>query len=252
MPEIICKQCGKIVKRVPSKIKRSKKHFCSLKCFCEYSKKDNHPSWKGGKTKRICPICGDVFFRFSSISTVFCSRKCYGKWCSTNRIKENNPNWQGGKLMVCPECGTEFWMLPRHIEQGRKYCSLKCARKHFKFPKHHTKPELIFQNMCKKNNLHFKYVGDGSLWIGKKGEKQLNPDFIEANGQKVIVEVFGDYWHSPLLRPQMREEMQLNYRKRHYKKYKWHSIFLWESDLKREDAEQFILNILQKEGIEIK
>ena len=126
---------------------------------------------------------------------------------------------------------------------------LRKMRKHQKFPQHHTKPELIFENICKQNNLDFHYVGDGSLWIGKKGEKQLNPDFIEANGKKIIVEVFGDYWHSPLLNRNMKEYGTFEYRKEHYKQFGWKSIFLWESDLKRKDAGEFVLNLLKKGGV---
>ena len=36
----------------------------------------------------------------------------------------------------------------------------------------------------------WKYVGDGSFIIAGK-----NPDFINVNGKKLIIELFGDYWH---------------------------------------------------------
>ena len=124
---------------------------------------------------------------------------------------------------------------------------MKKARRHQHFPKHHTKPELIFEEICKKYDLHFKYVGDGSLWIGK--DRALNPDFIQADGQKIVVEIFGDWWHSPLLNPKLSETANLNFRKRHYKKFKWHSIFIWETDLVKRDAEEFVLNLLEKEGM---
>lgn len=121
------------------------------------------------------------------------------------------------------------------------------ARMEQVFPTHHTKPELIFEEICKKYNISFHYVGDGSLWIGKK--KPLNPDFIEANGKKICVEVMGDYWHSPLLNYKIKEGRTLLYRKRYYKKYGWTPIFIWETDLKRDDAEQFVLNELNKKGV---
>ena len=124
---------------------------------------------------------------------------------------------------------------------------LRKKRKQQKIPNHHTKPELIFEEICKRNNLDFHYVGDGSLWIGKN--KKLNPDFIEANGKKIIVEVFGDYWHSPLLNRGMKEYATREYRKRHYKQFGWKSIFLWESDLLRKDADAFILMELEKGGV---
>ena len=135
-----------------------------------------------------------------------------------------------------------------HTEEAKR--KIREARKHRKFPKSKTKPELIFLEMCKKNNIDFQYTGDGSLWIGKKGEKHLNPDFIEANGKKIVVEIMGDYWHSPLLNSKLSPSANLNYRKNHYKKYGWNSIFIWESDLKRADYEQFVLQKLEKEGIE--
>lgn len=134
--------------------------------------------------------------------------------------------------------------------RGRKLSAehkkkVSIARRCQVLPQHHTKPELIFEAICKKNNIPFHFVGDSQLWIGE-GRRKLNPDFIEANGQKICVEIFGDYWHSPLINRKMKERQTLNYRKTHYKKYKWIPIFLWESDLKRPDAEQFVLNEIQK------
>lgn len=121
-------------------------------------------------------------------------------------------------------------------------------RKKQKFPKHHTKPEIIFEEICKKYNIHFQYVGDSSLWIGKKGSTQLNPDFIEANGNKVCIEIMGDYWHSPLLNQKVTKHATLDYRKQHYRRFKWLPVFIWGSDLKRDDAEQFVLALLEKEA----
>lgn len=124
------------------------------------------------------------------------------------------------------------------------------ARRHQKIPTHHTKPELIFEEICKKYNLPFRYVGDASLWIGKKGEKQLNPDFIETNGRKVCVEVMGSFWHSSLYNRRLGESALLPFREKHYKKYGWESIFIWESELKSENAEKIVLDRLRRvEGI---
>jgi len=124
---------------------------------------------------------------------------------------------------------------------------IKKARMKQVFPTRHTEPELVFEEICKKHNIPLHYVGDGSLWIGKK--KPLNPDFIEANGRKICVEIMGDYWHSPILNFKIKESRTLPYRKRYYKKYGWKPIFIWESDLRRDDAEQFVLNELKKNGV---
>lgn len=109
-----------------------------------------------------------------------------------------------------------------------------------------SKPELKFEEICIKFNLPFRYVGDASLWIGSKKGKKLNPDFIEANGKKVIVEIMGRYWHSPLINPKIREDAKLLYREKHYKKHGWKTIFIWDTDLERKDAEEFVLSLFKK------
>lgn len=124
---------------------------------------------------------------------------------------------------------------------------LRENRRKTKFPQKNTKPEIIAKGIFQKNNIDFHYVGDNQLWIGKKGETQLNPDFIEVNGKKVCIEIMGAYWHSPLLNQKMRESATLVFRENHYRKYKWHPIFIWDTDLLRNDAEDFVLNLLQKE-----
>ncbi len=45
--------------------------------------------------------------------------------------------------------------------------------------------EVRFENIITKNNLPYKFVGNGDVVIGRKV-----PDFINTNGQKIAVEVF--------------------------------------------------------------
>lgn len=151
------------------------------------------------------------------------------------------------KLRKASEGKNNFMFGKHHSEESKQ--KMGKARKHRRFPTHHTKPELIFEKICKKYGLPFRYTGDGSLWIGKKGEKQLNPDFTECNGKKIVVEIFGDYWHSPLFNRNMKEQGTLAYRKKHYKRFKWTPIFIWESDLMRGDVDAFVLMELKKKGV---
>ena len=118
---------------------------------------------------------------------------------------------------------------------------LREARKKRRFPKSRTKPELIFEEICKKNTLPFIYTGDGDFWI-----HNINPDFVECNGKKIAIEIFGDYWHSPLLRQNIPYNQTYEGRKKTLKKYGWKLAVFWESDLKREDAEQFVLSQLKE------
>lgn len=72
----------------------------------------------------------------------------------------------------------------------------------------------------------YKYVGNGSILIGFK-----NPDFINVKGQKKIIELFGDYWHSKKKtgRTKKQEEFQ---RVKHFAKYGYKTLIVWESELR--------------------
>ena len=91
------------------------------------------------------------------------------------------------------------------------------------FPKHHTKPELKFCKIIKRHNLPYKYTGDGSFWI-----ENINPDFVQTNGKKICVEVWGDYWHN-------REDMKKKdiERLKTLQKYGWQRVVFWEHELMR-------------------
>ena len=57
-----------------------------------------------------------------------------------------------------------------------------------------TKPEEQMEAILKKYFPEFEYNGDGRLGITLGG---LTPDFVNVNGKKDLIEVFGDYYHSP-------------------------------------------------------
>lgn len=102
-----------------------------------------------------------------------------------------------------------------------------------------TKPEKLFANLVRKLGLSFRYTGNGTFWIG-----DINPDFVECNGKKIAVEVFGDYWHSPLLNPNIRYSSTYGGRKKILSKYGWKLIVFWGSELKSSRAEGIVLKRL--------
>lgn len=147
------------------------------------------------------------------------------------------------KISEALKGGKAPW-LGKHLSvETRK--KLSEARKNQKsFPRHHTKPELIFEEICKKYDLPYKYTGDGAFWIGKN--PSVNPDFVDCNGKKIAVEIFS-YWHDPIRRfGKVRYSHTYEGRKAILKKYGWKLIVFWQEDLEREDAEQFVLSVLEK------
>jgi len=63
----------------------------------------------------------------------------------------------------------------------------------------------------------YKYTGDGSIIIEGK-----IPDFININGQKKIIELFGNYWHK-------QEDEQI--RKEYFDKYGYKTLIIWEEEM---------------------
>jgi len=88
--------------------------------------------------------------------------------------------------------------------------------------------EKRIMELVKKYKLPYKYVGDGKVWIDGK-----NPDFINVNHQKIIVEVYANWRH-----PKNYE----NRRAKFFAKYGYKVIFINEKDLLVNDWEERCLN----------
>ncbi|KKK89931.1 hypothetical protein LCGC14_2728160 [marine sediment metagenome] len=117
--------------------------------------------------------------------------------------------------------GKRLWRLSSHrdklVSTSRKAMSI-----------HPNKPESIvleLLNIIAPNE--WAFVGDGQVIIEGK-----IPDFININGQKKIIEVFGDYWHGERARCYEKTEEG---RKRLFKKYGYLTLIIWENELKDVD-----------------
>jgi len=82
-----------------------------------------------------------------------------------------------------------------------------------------NKPEMRLNEIL--NGLYpgeWKYVGDGQFFIAGRC-----PDFVNINGQKKIIELFGDYWHKDD-DPQDRIGI--------FKPFGFETLVIWEHELK--------------------
>lgn len=68
----------------------------------------------------------------------------------------------------------------------------------------------------------YKFIGNGKLIIDG-----LCPDFVNCNGQKKIIELFGDYWHNRVGAKQ-RDKRRIKI----YDKYGYKTLIIWEHELK--------------------
>lgn len=69
----------------------------------------------------------------------------------------------------------------------------------------------------------WKYVGNGLMVLGGKC-----PDFVNVNGRKQIIELFGDYWHRLPGRESEAERIA------HFRPFGYDTLIVWESELKNE------------------
>jgi len=72
----------------------------------------------------------------------------------------------------------------------------------------------LLQNLFPRE---YKYVGDFQFWLGGK-----NPDFMNINGKKKLIELFGNYWHA---------EEDEGTRANHFNNYGFECLIIWEREL---------------------
>lgn len=87
-----------------------------------------------------------------------------------------------------------------------------------------TKPEKVLSEILINENLSFNYVGDGKRWF-HGFNTVFNPDFISYE-KKIIIEVYGDYWHN-LKKNKSKDGLRVMT----YEKYGYRTIILWEHEL---------------------
>lgn len=89
-----------------------------------------------------------------------------------------------------------------------------------------NRPEKRLIRILEKQNLPFRYVGDGKIIISG-----LVPDFINVNGQKQIIELFGEYWHKGKIKPTQSEHG----RGAIFKEFGYRTLVIWVKELSNEE-----------------
>jgi len=81
-------------------------------------------------------------------------------------------------------------------------------------------PEKALIALLEQQKLPFKFVGNSEVWLGNH-----NPDFINVNGSKQVIELFGIYWHPVFDVAKWKE---------HYRQYGFACLIVWEDELGNE------------------
>lgn len=241
------------------KILRNKRTIRCRNCHSVYMCGKNHPNYKGGKHK--CIDCGKELNTWTAKRCRICyhisvrgknhwnykngGNKCIdcrkiiknrtAKRCRSchalNMCGKNHPNWKGGPTS-CLDCGKE---LNSHTAKRCQFCYMKFLIKCI--GNKQNKSEVFLEKILNKIlPKEYKYVGQGDIWI-----ERYNPDFINMNGQKKIIEFFGNYWHK---NSQERNKKRIKV----FKKYGYDCLIIWEHDLKTQKTINQILEFHKKEN----
>ena len=90
-----------------------------------------------------------------------------------------------------------------------------------------------------KNLPEFEYNGDGRLGVMIGG---LIPDFVNVNGKKQVIELFGDYYHSPELVKNDWRRSELG-KLMIYNSLGWNCLIIWQHELKELTEAEVIAKI---------
>jgi len=133
------------------------------------------------------------------------------------------------KSKLCSRSVKKLWQDPEYRES-----QLKAIFKGMKLKP--NKPEKQLNKFLQKLfSNQWKYVGDGEVSFGG-----FNPDFININGQKKIIELFGDWWHGEEKTGRTKKEEEQK-RINLFARYGYQTLIVWQHEL--EDTKQLLYKL---------
>ena len=227
-----CLVCGKSFKTYYSKIKTGRGKYCCKNC--KNKSQIGKPTWNKGKKwsekakrKMSEAKMGKIgYWRGKKRPKV--SRRnlgntySLGKKRSLETKKKMSKIHKGKKLSIITKekIGRASRLFMKRKWENKKFREKRIESIVKSLWRRPTSLEKDMIKIIKKNNLPYRYVGDGSFLIGYK-----NPDFININGEKKLIEV-GNTFHHNKNYPKERAE--------YFTKWGWESYIFRTNKLNEE------------------
>lgn len=174
---------------------------------------------KDNREIRVC-VDEDCFVSFEVRpfeGKKYCSSKCVHKNIAT--VERNKKI--GDALRGRPK-SKEHKLALKKVRSTPEYIA-KQLKSRFVRP---TKPEKEIDKLLQELFPNeWKYVGDGEFILARKC-----PDFVNVNGQKKIIEMFGDYWHGEG-KTGVPNEQHAQERIDCFTPYGYQTLIIWEYEL---------------------
>jgi len=274
--EIICRQCGKQFFVDPSRLKYGNPQFCCRSCADKFRVgKPLSPEHRANVAKadkrrltgiktEDAPFYGrhhtEEYKRNMSkiMKERFAGSPQNHPWFGRHHTEEEKTK----TAKVISGIIKDMWQDPEYrakcLEGTRKrghdpLARLRSSKTHkelwqdpefvkkmmLAFHKKPTKPELQLEAILKKHFPQYEYNGDGRLGITLGG---LTPDFPNVNGKKDLIELFGDYYHSPKVLRDRWQGSELG-KIMIYNSVGWKCLVIWEHELKELTEEEIVEKI---------
>jgi len=222
-----CGFCTKLVYLPLWRLRRNKYHFCSVGCQLKWVHEQNRNT-----SPKQCLECGKTFqvTKHELTTAKFCSKKCTHTWRS-----KHNDNWRYGRHHTdetkrkIKESNLANWQNPDFVKEMVK-----------SWARQPTKPERHLEVLLQKHFPQFEYNGDGRLGITLGG---LTPDFVNLNGRKEVIEMFGDHYHSSATLGGRWKGSELG-KIMVYNSIGYRCLVIWESEL--EHDEETVVNKVRR------
>jgi hypothetical protein len=172
--------------------------------------------------KIICR-CGNIFYSSPSNHRKYCSRECFYKYVKRNPWLKGLTKDTDKRVLDLSIKKQEFWKKvkenPELFENIMKKV-LSISRP--------TSYEKKLLKLIDENKLAYIFTGDGQVWIGNS-----NPDFINCNGGKKVIEVFESFFKIKRFGSVEKYKRQ---KVENYGKFGFKVMFIDEKDLKDEQV----------------
>jgi len=107
-----------------------------------------------------------------------------------------------------------------------------------------NKTEQRYMDYFDLNFPDFKYNGDGRLGVVLAG---LVPDFVNVNGKKQVVEIFGEYFHSEKNKQLKWHQTEIG-RISRYKEVGFDCLVIWSLEIKKPELLKEKMTMFNKVG----
>jgi G:T-mismatch repair DNA endonuclease (very short patch repair protein) len=184
----------------------------------------NHPEYRRSQAKNLIGYKKDPIIRekwIKSIKETWNNQEMKKNRGNMFKAMWEQPGFKGNMAITRSKLLKDTWanFTPEHKDKRIKAMFAGIRRKL-------NKPERYLANLLNFSYPNdWKYVGDGQITIEGK-----NPDFININGKKEVIELYGNYWHGKA-RTGFESKEEVQRKEKIYAKYGYKTLVIWEHEL---------------------